>query len=66
MMRLAEMYDPKHFRERKRIFWYLIKAGANMAAKDKAGATVLDYSRTGSARSFRAFIRREYRRRVRA
>lgn len=62
LMRIAEMYDAKHYRERKRMFRYLIAAGANIKAQDTAGRTVLDYARSCSARRFRAFVQREYRR----
>ena len=62
LMRIAEMYDAKHYRERKRMFRYLIAAGANIKAKDNAGRNVVDYARSGSARRFRAFVQKEFRR----
>ena len=62
LMWLCEMHD-HHTRERKRMFRYLIQAGASLDAKDLNGLTALDYAGFGASRSFRAFIRREYQRR---
>ena len=61
LMWLCEMHD-NHTRERKRMFRYLIEAGAALDAKDKDNLTVWDYARDGASRSFRAFIKREYQR----
>jgi ankyrin repeat protein len=66
LMRVAEMYDAEHYRERKRMFRYLITAGADITAKDSAGRTVWDYARTCSARRFRAFVQMEFRRLTKA
>src|SRR5947207_12100008 len=59
LMWLANLHD-KHTRTRKRMFRYLVTAGASLTQVDLQGATALDYARKGASRSFRAFVRREY------
>lgn len=61
LMWLCEMRD-NHTKERKRMFRYLIEAGAALGARDKDELTAWHYARNGASRSFRAFVEREYRR----
>ena len=61
LMWLCETHD-HHTRERKRMFRYLVEAGASLTATDRTGMTAWDYARAGAARSFRKFVQREYRR----
>lgn len=61
LMWLCEMRD-NHTKERKRMFRYLIKAGATLDARDKDNSTAWDYARDGASKSFRAFVKREYQR----
>ena len=61
LMWLCEMHD-KRLRERKRMFRSLLRAGAKLDAVDRTGAGVWHYAFAGASRSFRKFVRAEYRR----
>jgi ankyrin repeat protein len=61
LMWLCEMHD-KHTRSRKRMFRALVRAGAQLDARDINGLTAWDYAKLGAARGFRAFVRAEYQR----
>jgi hypothetical protein len=61
LMRLCEMHD-HHVRKRKRMFRYLVKAGASLANTDANGATAWDYARSSASKGFKRFVKREYQR----
>ena len=61
LMWLCEMHD-NQYRERKRMFRALIKAGAKLDALDLSGTGVWHYSFNGTSRSFRSFLRSEWKR----
>jgi hypothetical protein len=61
LMWLCEMHD-KHTRERKRMFRWLVRAGASLELTNKEGLVAWHYAAVGSCRSFRRFVRSEYKR----
>ena len=59
LMCLVEMYDNKAYRSRKRMFRYLIAAGANVALADTIGANLKDHVRHDQRGRLRSYIRSE-------
>jgi hypothetical protein len=55
---LVRMYDGKHVRTRKRIFRWLVKAGARIDHRDKANQDLLALAK-GCSRTLYRFIERE-------
>lgn len=55
LMWLCEMLD-KHTRTRKRMFRYLVEAGASLTTLDIHGQTAWHYAAYGSSKSFRKFV----------
>jgi hypothetical protein len=57
------MHD-KHVRTRKRMFRQLIAVGASLAQRDAANLTAWHYAAESAPKSFRRFVRAEYKRRL--
>jgi hypothetical protein len=63
LMWLCEMHD-SNTKARKRMFRLLVKAGASLEQRDAASLTAWHYASNGAARSFRNFVKAEYKRRL--
>jgi hypothetical protein len=61
---LVRMHD-KHTRCRRKMFRWLIEAGAKIDHKDKGGQNLLKLARRVCAPSFYRFVRSEYKRLIR-
>ncbi|MBV1777254.1 ankyrin repeat domain-containing protein [Burkholderiaceae bacterium DAT-1] len=59
LMCLVEMHDNAAYRSRKRMFRYLIAAGANISLPDTIGATLKDHVRHDQRGRLRSFVRSE-------
>jgi hypothetical protein len=63
LMWLCEMHD-SNTKARKRMFRLLMDAGASLEQRDAACLTAWHYASYGAARSFRNFVKAEYKRRL--
>ncbi len=58
-MCLVKVHNSKLLRQRKRMFRYLIAAGADITLTDNVGASLKDHIRHDQRGNFRAFVRSE-------